>query len=52
MKKVKISAIRKACYPDLTVKYENPIEHARDIQEEQVWFANGWQKPEGMRDGA
>ena len=26
MKKVKITAIRKACYPDLMAKYENPIQ--------------------------
>lgn len=26
MKKVKITAIRKASYPDLSAKYENPIE--------------------------
>ena len=32
MKKVKITAIRKACYPDLMEKYENPIQHACDIQ--------------------
>ena len=25
MKKVKITAIRKACYPDLMEKYENPM---------------------------
>ncbi len=52
MKKVKITAIRKACYSDLMEKYENPIQHSCDIQEGQVWIANGWQKPEGMCDSA
>ncbi len=52
MKKVKITAIRKACYSDLMEKYENPIQHACDIQEGQVWIANGWQKSEGMCDSA
>lgn len=52
MNKVKITAIRKTSYPDLMAKYENPIEHACDIQEGQVWIANGWQKPEGMCDSA
>lgn len=52
MKKVKITAIRKVCYPDLMEKYENPIKHAFDIQEGQVWIANGWQKPEGMCNSA
>ena len=28
MKKVRITAIRKTCYPDLMEKYENPIQHA------------------------
>ena len=48
MKKVKITAVRKACYTDLIQQYENPIEYACDVQEGQVWIANGWQKPEGM----
>ena len=52
MKKVKITAIRKSCYPDLMEMYENPIQHACDIQEGQVWIANGWQKPDGMCDSA
>ena len=52
MKKVKITAIRKACYADLMERYENPIQHACDVQEGQVWIANGWQKPEGLCDSA
>lgn len=52
MKKVKITAIPKVCYPDLVEQYENPIEHACDIQKRQVCTANGWQKPEGMCDSA
>ena len=48
MKKVKITAIRKTCYPDLMAKYENPIQHACDVEEGQVWIANGWEKPEGF----
>ena len=46
MKKVKITVMRKACYPDLMEQYENPIEHACDVQEGQVFIANGWQKPD------
>jgi len=49
MHKIKITAIRKADYKDLQQKYENPIQHACDIQEGQVFIANGWQRPEGMR---
>lgn len=52
MKKCRITVMRIACYKDLMVRYENPIEHACDMQEGQVFIANGWQKPEGMCDSA
>jgi len=52
MKKVRITAIRKTVYPDLIANYENPIEHACDVQEGQVWIANGRSKPEGFCDSA
>ena len=52
MKKVRITAIRKTCYPDLIAKYENPIEHACNITEGQVWIANSQEKPEGLCDSA
>ena len=45
MKKVRITAVRKTCYPDLMERYENPIEHACDVQEGMVWIANGWSGP-------
>ena len=52
MKKIKITAMRKARYDDLIEKYENPIEHACDIEEGQVFIAEGWKKPEGFCDSA
>ena len=52
MKKVRITAVRKASYPDLMEKYENPIQHACNVAESQVWIANGWTKPEGFCDSA
>ena len=52
MKKVRITAIRKACYRDLMEKYENPISHACDVEEGQVWIATGGEKPEGFCDSA
>ncbi|MBQ2245180.1 MAG: TIGR04076 family protein [Oscillospiraceae bacterium] len=52
MKKVKITAIRKACYPDLMAKYENPIQHACDVEEGSVWISVDGQKPEGLCDSA
>ena len=45
MKKVKITAIRKACYPDLMAKYENPIEHACCVEEGMVWISENGAKP-------
>lgn len=52
MKRIKITAVRKARYDDLIEKYENPIEHACDIEEGQVFIAEGWKKPEGFCESA
>lgn len=52
MKKCRITVMKIACYKDLMEKYENPIEHACDMKEGQVFVANGWQKPDGMCDSA
>ena len=52
MKKIKITVMRIACYQDLMEQYENPIEHACDMQVCQVFIADGWRKPEGFCDSA
>ena len=52
MKKVSITVKRIACYKDLIEQYENPIEHACDMKEGQVFIANGWKKPSGFCDSA
>ena len=52
MRKVKITALRKADYKDLQALYENPIQHACDVREGQVWLSNGWDKPEGLCESA
>ena len=52
MKKVRITVKKMACYTDLMEQYENPIEHACHMQLEQVFIANGWEKPEGFCDSA
>ena len=52
MKKVRITAVRAARYDDLIARYENPIMHACDIREGQVFVANGWQRPEGFCESA
>ncbi len=48
MKRVRITVMRIACYPDLMEQYENPIEHACDMTLGQIFVAEGWQKPEGF----
>jgi uncharacterized repeat protein (TIGR04076 family) len=48
MKNVKITAVRKTCYPDLMAQYENPIEHACNVEEGMVWVSVGGEKPEGF----
>ncbi len=52
MKKVKITVKKMACYPDLIATYENPIEHACEMQLGQTFVANGWKKPQGFCESA
>ena len=52
MLKVKITAIRKARYDDLIEIYENPIDHACDVEEGQVFICENYIKPEGFCDSA
>ena len=52
MKKCRITVMRKANYYDLSEQYENPIQHACDMEEGQVFIANGWEKPEGFCSSA
>ena len=52
MSNVKITAIRKASYNDLSALYENPIEHTCDVCEGQTWISLNGQKPENLCDSA
>ncbi len=52
MNDVKITVIRKADYKDLQARYENPIEHACDVREGQVWVAKEGMMPVGMCESA
>ena len=52
MIKVRITVIRKARYDDLIEKYENPIEHACDIEVGQVFFSENAERPDGFCDSA
>ena len=44
MKKCKITVMRITQYEDLMAQYENPISHACDMSEGQVFIADGWMK--------
>ena len=48
MKRVKITAVRRADYTDLSEIYENPIEHKCDIVEGDVFYSENGERPEGM----
>ncbi|MCQ2972817.1 MAG: TIGR04076 family protein [archaeon] len=48
MKKVKITVMKKVSYDDLIAEYENPIEHACDVEIGDVFIAEGIEKPEGF----
>ena len=52
MKRVRITAIRKTVYPDLIEKYENPIEHACDVEEGMTWISENGEKPDNFCDSA
>lgn len=52
MKRIRITVIRKVCHRDLIARYENPIEHACDLEEGQVFLTDGWQRPEGLCESA
>lgn len=52
MRNVRITVRRIARYTDLMEEYENPIEHACDMEEGQVFLARGWKRPEGFCESA
>ena len=52
MKRVKITVMRKARYDDLIAKYENPIEHACDLEVGQEFYCEDGKKPNGFCDSA
>lgn len=49
---IKITAVKKARYDDLIQKYENPIEHACDVKEGDVFVSEGGEKPKGLCESA
>ena len=48
MHKVRITAMRQSVYTDLMAQYENPIEHACDVQVGASWVSDGWNRPDGL----
>ena len=52
MKKVKITAMRRTEYLDLMAQYENPIEHACEVEIGMTWISVDGQKPEGFCNAA
>ncbi len=52
MKKCTVTVVRKICYPDLSEKYENPLEHACDLEEGQVFVSENGARPDGLCESA
>lgn len=52
MSRVRITVVRKVCHKDLISKYENPIEHACDLVEGQVFVSQDGKQPTGLCDSA
>ena len=52
MKRIRITVMRKSCYHDLMAVYENPIEHACDIEVGQMFIVEDCRRPEGLCESA
>ena len=52
MYKVKITVLKKACYPDLIAKYENDIADHCNVNLGQVFISENATKPSGLCDSA
>ena len=52
MKKCKITVMKKVLHQDLMEKYENPIQHACDVEVGQVFISENGQKPKGLCESA
>ena len=52
MKAVRITAMRKVCHKDLIERYENPIEHACDVREGDVYVSVDAQRPADLCESA
>ena len=52
MSRVRITVVRKVCHKDLISKYENPIEHACNLVEGQVFVSEDGTQPTGLCESA
>lgn len=52
MIKVKITAMRQTCYPDLSERYENPLENPCEVKAGDVFVSRHGEKPDGFCDSA
>lgn len=52
MKNCKITVMKRVIHEDLIEKYENPIEHACDMEIGQVFVTEGNNRPEGFCQSA
>lgn len=52
VKDVRITALRRASYTDLSEIYENPIDHACEVREGDVFISKGGERPEGFCESA
>ncbi len=52
MKDVKITVMKTACYKDLMEKYENPILHACNMTEGQIFISKDAELPDGFCSSA
>lgn len=49
---IKITAMRRTCYPELSAAYENPLESPCDIQVGQIFYSENAERPEDLCDSA
>lgn len=50
--KCRITVMKITRHDDLIAKYENNIEHACDMKEGQVFYTDGYNRPEGFCESA
>lgn len=52
MNKIRITVMAKACHPELSRLYENPIEHACDLNISDVFVSEDGKCPDGLCSSA